>query len=160
MGQKDQNKSHAKEQISLKEKVKKLIKRKNLNQDVEKNADEEKDSKLGKRKNPEAENKEGEPDQSKASNAFNDHHPNLENSRSSKSWQELNLIKPLLKSVSENGYDFPTYIQEMAIPVINSGRDVLASSVTGSGKTAAFLLPILQKYYKIKYSMSLTNYVK
>jgi ATP-dependent RNA helicase DDX27 len=48
----------------------------------------------------------------------------------------------------------------MAIPVLDSGRDVLASSVTGSGKTAAFLIPIIQRYFKLKYGMSLGNYTK
>jgi len=37
----------------------------------------------------------------------------------------------------------------LAIPVINSGTDVVGSSITGSGKTAAFLLPILQRYYNV-----------
>jgi len=43
-------------------------------------------------------------------------------------------------------YEYPTKIQHIAIPAIMSGKDVLASAVTGSGKTAAFLIPILQKY--------------
>jgi len=43
----------------------------------------------------------------------------------------------------------PTPIQQIAIPVILSGKDVVASSITGSGKTAAFLLPILQRYYNV-----------
>jgi ATP-dependent RNA helicase DDX27 len=45
------------------------------------------------------------------------------------------------------GYTAPTPIQQIAIPVILSGRDVVASSITGSGKTAAFVLPILQRYF-------------
>ena len=60
-----------------------------------------------------------------------------------KSFSELQLIKPLLKSCFEIGYENPTKIQELAVPLILDGRDLLASSVTGSGKTAAFLLPIL-----------------
>jgi len=48
----------------------------------------------------------------------------------------------------------------MTIPVITSGRDVLASSITGSGKTAAFLLPLIQKFYRIKYNNALGNYTK
>lgn len=45
------------------------------------------------------------------------------------------------------GYLRPTPIQSLAIPAILSGKDVMASSITGSGKTAAFLIPILQKFY-------------
>ena len=72
------------------------------------------------------------------------------------SFQKLNLIKPLLKACDDLGYVNPTIIQKLAIPPILLGKDVLASSLTGSGKTAAFLLPILQRYYKT----SLANYSK
>jgi len=60
---------------------------------------------------------------------------------------ELNLIKPLLKACSDLGYSHATPIQKLAIPPVLTGRDVLASAETGSGKTAAFLLPILQRYF-------------
>jgi len=60
---------------------------------------------------------------------------------------ELNLIKPLLKACSDVGFSHATPIQKLAIPPVLSGRDVLASAETGSGKTAAFLLPILQRYF-------------
>lgn len=53
----------------------------------------------------------------------------------------------MLKSISEIGYVKPTPIQQLAIPLIMSGKDIVASSITGSGKTAAFLLPIIQRYY-------------
>lgn len=55
----------------------------------------------------------------------------------------LNSVPELLKSLSESGYVKPTPIQEAAIPKILEGRDLLASAQTGSGKTAAFLLPAL-----------------
>lgn len=77
-----------------------------------------------------------------------------------KKWSDLKLIKPILRAVGDLGFSHPTNIQEMAIPIVNSGRDVLASSVTGSGKTAAFLLPVIQRYYKVKYNLVLSNYTK
>ena len=60
-------------------------------------------------------------------------------------FSRLRLSPDLLKSVSELGFKSPTPIQEQAIPPAIAGRDVLACASTGSGKTAAFLLPILQR---------------
>jgi superfamily II DNA/RNA helicase len=54
-----------------------------------------------------------------------------------------------LKAVNDQGYTHPTPIQQLAIPIIASGKDIVASSITGSGKTAAFLIPIIQKYYNV-----------
>ncbi len=65
---------------------------------------------------------------------------------------QLGLIKPLLKACSELKYENPTPIQRLAIPPILTGRDVLGSAVTGSGKTAAFLLPIIQTYFNMSLS--------
>ncbi|MFD1063415.1 DEAD/DEAH box helicase [Winogradskyella litorisediminis] len=60
------------------------------------------------------------------------------------SFKDLNLNKPLLRAISESGYDEPTLIQERCIPHIIEKKDVVASAQTGTGKTAAFALPILQ----------------
>jgi len=57
---------------------------------------------------------------------------------------ELGLSEPILRAVSERGYTEPTPIQAQAIPVVLSGRDLLAGAQTGTGKTAGFTLPILQ----------------
>jgi ATP-dependent RNA helicase RhlE len=57
----------------------------------------------------------------------------------------LGLIEPLLQSVSGQGYHTPTPIQVMAIPPLLDGRDVLGVAQTGTGKTAAFALPVLQR---------------
>jgi ATP-dependent RNA helicase RhlE len=58
---------------------------------------------------------------------------------------DLNLDINLIKSINELGYTSLTTIQQQAIPVILSGKDVLASAQTGSGKTAAFVIPLLQR---------------
>jgi ATP-dependent RNA helicase RhlE len=60
-------------------------------------------------------------------------------------FSELGLKAELLRAVSEQGYTEPTPVQERAIPFILDGRDVLAGAQTGTGKTAAFALPILQR---------------
>jgi len=63
------------------------------------------------------------------------------------SFKELNLVEPILKALSEKGYEKPTPIQSEAIPYILDRRDVLGCAQTGSGKTAAFAIPILQLVY-------------
>ncbi len=66
-----------------------------------------------------------------------------------KSFEDLRIIRPILKAIGEKGYDRPTPIQQLAIPMICTRKDVLASSITGSGKTAAFLIPIIQRYFNV-----------
>ncbi len=58
-------------------------------------------------------------------------------------FRELNLHESLLEAISYMGFETPTPIQQQAIPQILAGRDMLASAQTGTGKTAAFILPIL-----------------
>jgi ATP-dependent RNA helicase RhlE len=59
-------------------------------------------------------------------------------------FSELQLIEPLYKALKDSGYTTPTPIQEAAIPSLLAGRDLLGVAQTGTGKTAAFALPILQ----------------
>jgi len=63
------------------------------------------------------------------------------------SFETLGLSPVLLRALSEQGYADPTPIQEAAIPVALSGRDLLAGAQTGTGKTAAFALPLLQRLF-------------
>jgi ATP-dependent RNA helicase RhlE len=61
------------------------------------------------------------------------------------SFDQLGLSADLLRAVSQQGYTQPTPIQAQAIPAVLSGRDVLAAAQTGTGKTAGFTLPLLQR---------------
>ena len=60
-------------------------------------------------------------------------------------FEELNLAAAIVKAVREQGYETPTAIQAQAIPLILEGRDLLGGAQTGTGKTAAFTLPLLQR---------------
>jgi len=62
-------------------------------------------------------------------------------------FDDLEIIEPILKALEEEKYHTPTSVQERAIPIILNGRDVLGSAQTGTGKTAAFAIPILQHLY-------------
>ncbi len=67
------------------------------------------------------------------------------------SFKNLGLTEALLKAVREKGYTTPSPIQKKAIPHILSGKDVLASAQTGTGKTAGFTLPVLQYLSETKH---------
>ena len=60
-------------------------------------------------------------------------------------FSKLGLSEPLLKAIAELNYSEPTAIQKKAIPVILSGKNLVAAAQTGTGKTASFVLPILEK---------------
>lgn len=70
-------------------------------------------------------------------------------------FQQLDLIEPILNALQQEGYNQPTPIQEAAIPIILNQQDLLGCAQTGTGKTAAFAIPILQnlqkKYYNEKH---------
>lgn len=63
-------------------------------------------------------------------------------------FEDLNLIMPILRAVDTAGYSTPTPIQEKAIPAILEGKDLLGCAQTGTGKTAAFAIPMLQILHK------------
>ena len=61
-------------------------------------------------------------------------------------FKELNLSAPLLRAVQEAGYETPSPIQAAAIPPVLAGRDLMGCAQTGTGKTAAFALPMLDRH--------------
>ena len=65
-------------------------------------------------------------------------------------FETLNLIEPILKSLRGEGYVMPTPIQEQAIPPLLAGKDLLGCAQTGTGKTAAFAIPIIQTLFNDK----------
>ncbi|MBI9090549.1 MAG: DEAD/DEAH box helicase [Desulfobacterium sp.] len=64
------------------------------------------------------------------------------------SFSSLGLSAPILEAVAEHGYETPTPVQARAIPAVVQGKDVMAAAQTGTGKTAAFILPILERLSK------------
>ena len=65
-------------------------------------------------------------------------------------FEDLNLVEPILRALKEEKYTTPTSIQEKSIPLILNRNDVLGSAQTGTGKTAAFAIPIIQHLYLAK----------
>ena len=64
------------------------------------------------------------------------------------SFENLGLTSEILRAVSEQGYSNPTPIQKQAIPIVLQGKDILAGAQTGTGKTAAFTLPLLEMIHE------------
>ncbi len=62
-------------------------------------------------------------------------------------FRDLHLVEPILEALAEQGYENPTPIQEQSIPMLLRGKDLLGCAQTGTGKTAAFALPILQNIF-------------
>jgi ATP-dependent RNA helicase DDX54/DBP10 len=69
----------------------------------------------------------------------------MKKSQSGNGFQVMGLSQPMLKAISYKGYRVPTPVQRQAIPALLDGRDVVAMARTGSGKTAAFLIPLIEK---------------
>ncbi len=74
-------------------------------------------------------------------------------------FKELNIIKPILDAIDEKGYTTPSEIQQGAIPHILNRKDLLGCAQTGTGKTAAFAIPILQMIYN-KHEVSSPKKIK
>ncbi|SMG52197.1 ATP-dependent RNA helicase RhlE [Marivirga sericea] len=72
-------------------------------------------------------------------------------------FEQLNIIAPILRALKEENYSEPTSIQEQAIPLLLEKNDIMASAQTGTGKTAAFAIPILQH---LENSNSTTKKIK
>ncbi|MDA3859693.1 MAG: DEAD/DEAH box helicase [Melioribacteraceae bacterium] len=72
--------------------------------------------------------------------------PELQNSKNqfSKEFKSLNIVDPILNAIQQEGYTTPTPIQAKSIPIVLRGTDLLGCAQTGTGKTAAFAIPILQ----------------
>ncbi len=75
-------------------------------------------------------------------------------------FSQLNIIEPILKALETEGYTQPTPIQEQAITPILEGRDLLGCAQTGTGKTAAFSIPILQELYLDNQANGRTQHIK
>lgn len=62
-------------------------------------------------------------------------------------FEDLRIVEPILKALEQQGYTHPTPIQAQAIPILLKGKDLLGCAQTGTGKTAAFAIPVLQNLY-------------
>jgi ATP-dependent RNA helicase RhlE len=77
-----------------------------------------------------------------------------------KQFKDLGIIDEILKSLAQEGYVKPTPIQQQAIPIVLNGTDLLGCAQTGTGKTAAFAIPILQLLHKRGFSSSGKRFIK
>jgi ATP-dependent RNA helicase RhlE len=75
-------------------------------------------------------------------------------------FEDLNLLKNIQQALAEEGYEAPTPIQEQAIPIILEGSDLVGCAQTGTGKTAAFAIPILNTQHRIVGSAKKVKYIR
>ncbi len=85
--------------------------------------------------------------------------PTLQKNYTIMSFSSLGLSSELVNAVESKGYTTPTPIQEQGIPAVLSGRDIMAAAQTGTGKTAAFTLPLIERFQK-NYSPARPNHIK
>ncbi|OQP49771.1 DEAD/DEAH box helicase [Niastella yeongjuensis] len=76
------------------------------------------------------------------------------------SFQKLNIIEPILRALTNEGYTTPTPIQEQAIPLVLQQKDLFGCARTGTGKTAAFAIPVLQLLHEQKQVSKEPNTIK
>jgi len=70
------------------------------------------------------------------------------------SFSDLNLLQNIQHAIADEGYTIPTPIQQQAIPIVLEGTDLVGCAQTGTGKTAAFAIPILNNLHRIVGSLS------
>lgn len=75
-------------------------------------------------------------------------------------FEDLNLLKNIQQALAEEGYEAPTPIQQQAIPIILEGKDLVGCAQTGTGKTAAFAIPILNAQHRIVGSIKKVKYIR
>ncbi|MBT8300332.1 MAG: DEAD/DEAH box helicase, partial [Maribacter sp.] len=75
-------------------------------------------------------------------------------------FKDLRIIEPILRALEQEGYTGPTPIQEQAVPILLGGKDLLGVAQTGTGKTAAFAVPILQHIYKSQNAQGNSRKIK
>lgn len=75
-------------------------------------------------------------------------------------FNELNIAEPILRAIAEKGYTHPTPIQEKAIPALLRGEDLLGCAQTGTGKTAAFAIPLIQQIYLDEFRVKTHRKIK
>lgn len=74
-------------------------------------------------------------------------------------FNQLGIIEPILKAIEKEGYTEATPIQSKSIPLLLKGNDILGSAQTGTGKTAAFAIPILQKIHEANQDIQVKRYI-
>ncbi|MDY7395448.1 DEAD/DEAH box helicase [Aureibaculum sp. 2210JD6-5] len=75
-------------------------------------------------------------------------------------FKDLGIVEPILKALNQKGYTHPTPIQEQAIPILLKGKDLMGCAQTGTGKTAAFAIPIIQHIYNNNQNGKRSNKIK
>lgn len=75
-------------------------------------------------------------------------------------FKELGVIEPILRALEDQGYTNPTPIQQQSIPILLEGKDLLGCAQTGTGKTAAFAIPIIQHLHNERKGKKIAHKIK